>query len=166
LITRLKADFPVSYLCRKLGVSRAGFYEQLDREWSPSKRRNDALTAEVICLFAASNRVAGYRKVTAALARQGTVADRKTVAAIMRRLGLISPAAERAFKVANRRSKRTADPADLLLRDFSSLTAGAILVGDITYVPTREGWLYVATVIDLASRAVLGYATEPVKLFV
>jgi transposase InsO family protein len=159
LITRLKADFPVSYLCQRLGVSRAGFYAQVDRGPSLTTRRNAAVTAQVICAFAASNRVAGYRKVTAALARGGTAVNRKTVAGIMRRLGLISPAAERAFKVANRRSSRTADPADLLLRDFGSLTAGAILVGDITQVPTQEGWLYVATVIDLASRAVLGYAT-------
>jgi putative transposase len=159
LITRLKADFPVSYLCQKLGVSRAGFYERVDRGSSATRRRNDALTAEVLCQFAASNRAAGYRKITAALVRQGTIVDRKTVAGIMRRLGLISPAAQRAFRVANRRSTRLADPADLLLREFSSLTAGAILVGDITYVATRQGWLYVATVIDLASRAVLGHAT-------
>ena len=113
----------------------------------------------MITAFAASNQAAGYRKVTAALARNGTVVDRKTVACVMNRLGLISPAAERAFKVAKRRSQRTADPVDLLLRDFSSVTPGAILVGDITYVATGQGWLYVATVIDLASRSVLGYAT-------
>jgi putative transposase len=159
LITRLKADFPVSYLCQQLGVSRSGFYEQVDRGSSLTSRRNDAVTAQVICAFAASNRVAGHRKITAALARGGTAVDRKTVAGIMRRLGLISPAVQRAFRVAHRRSNRAADPADLLLRDFGSLTAGAILVGDITQVPTQEGWLYVAIVIDLASRAVLGFAT-------
>lgn len=140
-------------------MSTSGFYEWADREPSRTQQRNSALTAQVIVAFADSKGAAGYRKITAALARKNTTVDRKTVACIMRRLGLISPAAERAFKVANRRSQHNADPADLLLRDFSSLTPGAIMVGDITYVSTNEGWLYVATVIDLASRSVLGFAT-------
>lgn len=159
MIARLKADFPVLFLCERLEVSRSGFYDWADRGPSPTRRRNDELTVQVITAFAASNRAAGYRKVTAALARNGTVVNRKTVACVMGRVGLISPAAERAFKIAKRRKAATADPVDLLLRDFSSLTPGTILVGDITYVATGEGWLYVATVIDLASRSVLGYAT-------
>ena len=158
MIARLKADFPVSYLCRKLGVSTSGFYEWVDRPPSPTQRRNDEVTAEVIAAFAVSRGAAGYRKITAALARDTVVVDRKTVAHIMRGLGLISPAAQRAFKTLNRRKARTIDPVDLLLRDFTSLTVGSIMVGDITYVHTQDGWLYVATVIDLASRAVLGYA--------
>lgn len=158
MIARLKADFPISYLCRKLDVSTSGFYEWVDRPASPTRRRNAEVTAEVIVAFAVSQGAAGYRKITAALARGGIVVDRKTVAHIMRGLGLISPAAQRAFTIRNRRKARTIDPVDLLLRDFSSVQVGAIMVGDITYVHTREGWLYVATVIDLASRAVLGYA--------
>ncbi|TFB73375.1 hypothetical protein E3O06_09155 [Cryobacterium glaciale] len=75
-------------------------------------------------------------------------------------LGLMSPLAERAFKRAKARAARLKDPVDLLNRDFGSLIPGSILVGDITYVATREGWLYVATVIDLATRQVLGYATS------
>jgi len=158
LIARWKADFPVSYLCRKLDVSTSGFYEWVDRPASPTRRRNDEVTAEVLVAFAVSQGAAGYRKITAALARDDVVVDRKTVAHIMRGLGLISPAAQRAFTTMNRRKARTIDPVDLLLRDFSSVQVGSIMVGDITYVHTREGWLYVATVIDLASRAVLGYA--------
>jgi transposase InsO family protein len=159
LIARLRAEFPVSYLCRKVAVSTSGFYEWAGRVPSATRQRNDQLTGQVIIAFAASNQASGYRKVTAALARQGNTVDRKTIAGIMRRLGLISPAAERAFKTAKRRTQASADPVDLLLRDFSCLVPGAIMVGDITYVATREGWLYLATVIDLASRAVLGYAS-------
>lgn len=159
MIARLKADFPVTYLCQKLGVSTSGFYE-----WSVSRftatylRRND-LTEKVIAAFAASNQVAGYRKVTAAIHRDGQRVDRKTVAGIMRELGLRSPATEKAFRRAKARRLRGADPVDLLARNFTALRPGAILVGDITYVSTRQGWLYVATVIDLASRSVLGFAT-------
>jgi putative transposase len=159
VIARLKADFAVSYLCLKLGVSISGYYEWAGRAASTRQLRHDQLTGQVIIAFAGSREAAGYRKVTAALARQGVAVDRKTVAGIMRALGLISPAAARAFKVARRRGVRTGDPVDLLRRDFTSLNAGAIMVGDITYVATGQGWLYVATVIDLASRSVLGYAT-------
>lgn len=158
MIARLKADFPVTYLCHKLDVSVSGFYEWAGRGPSVTRQRHDDLTTRVIAAFAKSNRVAGYRKVTAALAREGVFADRKTVAGIMRELGLMSPAVERAFKRSKARAARVKDPVDLLDRQFDSLIPGAILVGDITYVRTREGWLYVATVIDLASRSVLGYA--------
>jgi len=121
--------------------------------------RREALAARVITLFAASNNVAGYRKVTAALHRAGIAVDRKTIAAIMAGHGLRSPAAVRAFRRKKLRSQRVKDPEDLLLRDFASLVPGSVLVGDITYVNTKQGWLYAATVIDLASRSVLGHAT-------
>lgn len=159
MIARLKANFPVTYLCRKLGVSTSAFYEWSMSRTTATSQRRATLTGMVIEEFALSNNVSGYRKVTAAIHRRGHPVDRKTIAAIMSGLGLMSPAAERQFRRAKRRAASEKDPADLLLREFESLIPGSILVGDITYVPTREGWLYVATVIDLASRAVLGFAT-------
>jgi putative transposase len=159
MIAGLKADFPVEYLCAQLGVSVSGFYARAAGKNTARQARRDELTAAVITAFAVSNNVAGYRKVTAALRNNGICVNRKTVASIMQQLGLISPLAERAFKTASSRKARGKDPVDLLNRQFESLIPGAILVGDITYVATRQGWLYVATVIDLASRAVLGYAT-------
>ena len=159
MIARLKADFPVTYLCRKLGVSASGFYDWAAAPASPARLRRARLTELVLVEFAKSNRVAGYRKVAAAIRRGGEHVDRKTVARLMRELGLMAPLAVRSMKTARRRARRFADPIDLLDRDFSSVVAGSILVGDITYVPTGQGWLYVATVIDLASRSVLGFAT-------
>lgn len=159
MIGWLKADFPVDYMCAKLNVSVSGFYAWAITKDTRSRQRRDELTVAVIAAFAASRGVAGYRKVTAALCNDGMPVNRKTVALIMQDLGLISPLAERAFKIAAKRKARDKDPVDLLNRQFDSLIPGAILVGDITYVATHEGWLYVATVIDLATRAVLGYAT-------
>ena len=159
MIARLKADFPVSYLCQKLEVSTSGFYDWSATGFTATSLRRDDLIGKVITKFAESNQVAGYRKVAAAIRRGGDVVDRKTVAGIMRELGLRSPTAEKAFRRAKARRARAADPIDLLARNFTALTPGTILVGDITYVPTREGWLYVATVIDLASRCVLGFST-------
>jgi putative transposase len=155
----MKADFPVTYLCQKLGVSTSAFYDWSISRSTAMNRRRDAVTGMVIEEFARSNNVSGYRKVTAAIHRRGQPVNRKTIAAIMSELGLMSPAVHRRFRRASRRRTLGKDPADLLLREFDSVVPGAILVGDITYVPTREGWLYVATVIDLATRAVLGFAT-------
>jgi len=153
----LKAQFPIAFLCNRLGVSRSGYYD-----WntpSAARARRSDLTIEIIDAFTASGQAAGYRKVTAALHRKDIRVNRKTVARQMQLLGLLSPGAERQFRRTKARARSRSDPADLLNRDFRSITPGRILVGDITYVPTREGWLYVATVIDLASRMVLGHAT-------
>ena len=83
MISRLKAQFPVLYLCQKFEVSRSAFYEWTSRGPSPTQSRHDLITGHVITAFATSNGVAGYRKVTAALGRHGCQVDRKTVAGIM-----------------------------------------------------------------------------------
>jgi transposase InsO family protein len=155
----MKAEFPVTYLCAKFGVSTSAFYEWCISRTTVTNARREELTALVITHFAISNSMAGYRKVTAAIRKSGVGVNRKTVAGIMAGLGLMSPIVERSFKRAKARAARVKDPSDLLGRDFGSLVPGAILVGDISYVATREGWLYVATVIDLATRQVIGYAT-------
>lgn len=160
MIAQLKAEFPVTYLCQKLEVSTSAFYEWGISHTTATNQRREELTALVIIKFAESLNVAGYRKVTAAIRKTGIIVNRKTVAGIMAELGLMSPLAERAFKRGKSRAARLKDPIDLLNRDFGSLIPGSILVGDITYVATRQGWLYVATVIDLATRQVLGYATS------
>jgi putative transposase len=160
VIAQLKAEFPVTYLCQKLQVSTSAFYQWCISHTTATNRRRQELTGRVITEFAVSKNVSGYRKVTAAIRKSGTVVNRKTVASIMSELGLMSPAAGRAFTRAKARAVRVKDPADLLNRQFESLVPGSILVGDITYVATGQGWLYVATVIDLATRTVLGHATS------
>src|SRR5690606_28186796 len=91
LIDRLKAHFPVAFLCDRLGVSRSGYYEAASRLLGPRETRRSQLTVEVIDAFAKSHQVDGYRKVAWTLRRNGTHVNRKTVASIMGELGLISP---------------------------------------------------------------------------
>lgn len=155
----MKAQFPVAFLCDRMGVSRSRYYASLVPVSLERDRRRGMLTAEVLAAFAESRQAAGYRKITAALIRKGIPVNRKTVNSIMAELGLVCPAAVRQFRRSRRRAERLKDPGDFLDRDFTSIEPGRLLVGDITYVPTGQGWLYVATVIDLASRGVLGYAT-------
>jgi putative transposase len=155
----LKADFPVTFLCNRLQVSVSGFYDWAGAGETRTLRRRIELTGQVMTAFAVSRQAAGYRKVTAALHRSGTAVNRKTVAGIMRQNGLVPAATVRAFRIAKIRRARGTDPVDLLNRKFTTTSPGAVLVGDITQIPTRQGWLYLATVIDLASRKVLGHAT-------
>jgi transposase InsO family protein len=148
----------VSRACALLKVSRAAFYAHLS---GPSQRdRQDAqLAAEIQAVHAQSKGRYGAPRVHAELARRGRRHSRKRVARLMRAAGIRG-------KTPKRWRKTTiADPAaaaraDKIRRDFSA-DAGRLNArwcGDITYIGTWEGWLYLATVIDIASRRVVGYA--------
>lgn len=159
MVDRLKADFPVSYLCAKLEVSPAGYYAWRNRPLSEREQRRWSLSAQVLGKFVGSERADGHRKISASLHADGIGVNRKTVAGIMQDLGIMPPSAAAAFRKAAARARVSEDPEDLLERDFGShLQPGAVTVGDITYLPTSEGWVFVATVIDLASRKVIGWA--------
>jgi len=158
----MKAEFPVDFLVARLGVSESGYYRWLSAPaLSPRKAAQWDLSAKVLGRFVASDGVAGHRKIHADLLEAGIRVDRKTVGARMRELHLVPKQTVRAWKKAAARQRLAPDPADLVERSFStSVAPGSVLVGDVTYVHTGQGWLYVATVIDLASRTVLGSASS------
>lgn len=162
MIARLKADFSILWLCRRLGVSRSGYYEWAEMQVNPSKatQRRNELAAYVLTEFQKSSYSAGRRTITARLRNQGHVVNVKLVARIMAEEGLIPAQTIRARKKHAARQLRPTDPGDLLHRDFTSETPGVKLVGDITQITTGEGWVYLATVIDLFNREVIGYAVS------
>lgn len=162
MIDRMKADFPIQYLCRKFGVSESGYHAWRSRPPSARAVWRVMLEAKVLGAFLASERASGHRKITAEL-RIGRAfpVDRKSVLKAMKAMQLMPPAAEAAFKRAEARARLTDDPPDLLERRFDeTVEPGTVMVGDITYVRTEQGWLYVASVIDLATRAVIGWASS------
>ena len=159
LIHAEKATHSVELMTRLLHVSRAGYYSWVKRRDTPSPAatRRAEVTAAVIHSHTASNGVNGHRRVRADLTADGVPASEGMVRSIMRQAGIAG--------IQPRTKKRTTIPADdaeqrpdLVKRDFTSDTAGTKLVGDITYLRTSEGWLYLATVIDLHSRMVVGWA--------
>ena len=159
LIHAEKATHTVELMTRLLDVSRAGYYAWANRgqHHGPAATRRAEVTAAVIESHAASNGVNGHRRVLADLTADGVPASAGMVRSIMRQAGIAG--------IQPRTKKRTTIPADdaeqrpdLVKRDFTSDTAGSKLVGDITYLRTGEGWLYLATVIDLHSRMVVGWA--------
>src|SRR5437764_3121857 len=143
-------------MCCMLGVARSSFYAWRHRAETPTTARRRELAEHVRRVFDDSRQTYGCRRVCAQLAREGFPASVGLVADLMREQGLAT--------VQPRRYKTTTVPGeepvispDLLDRDFTATAPGARLVGDITYLRTGEGWLYLATVIDLATRMVVGW---------
>lgn len=149
----------VALLCRVLGVSRSGYYAHLaSRETARERaRREEETVAEIRRVHASSRRAYGAPRITAALRRQGHRINHKRVERLMREHD-IRGITRRRRRGLTRPDRRAAPSPDLVGRDFTAAEPGTKLVSDITYLPTLAGWWYLATVIDLATREVVGYA--------
>jgi putative transposase len=143
-------------MCDMLDVARSSFYAWRGRVETASAARRRELAVEIARVFAASRQTFGCRRITAALNRGGIECSVGLVADLMRELGLkaVQP---RAYKRTTLPGEQPVMSPDLIARDFTAGTPGERLVGDITYLRTGEGWLYLATVIDLATRMVIGW---------
>ena len=154
-----KAEFPVRLLCRVLDLSHSGFYEWCQRQVEPSARaiRHAELTAAVTAGFDANHGRYGAPRLHAYLRQQGVEISLNTVARIMRDQGLVARQ-RRAFRVTTDSKHNHPINANVLKREFATEAPNQAWVGDITYIRTREGWLYLAVLIDLYSRKVVGWA--------
>ena len=146
-------------LCRVLDVSRSGYYEWLSRQEQPSSRAQNQviLDQRVKDMFYARRQRAGSPRITNHLAANGHCYDPKTVANSLRRQGLRAKAA-RKFKATTDSRHDLPVAENLLKQDFSATRPNAKWVSDITYLWTDEGWMYLAIVMDLYSRRVVGWA--------
>jgi putative transposase len=153
-----KAHYPIVKMCDWSGVSRSGFYEWRERPASATAERRAALAVEVKRIFDDSNGTYGYRRVHATLTREGIEAGPELVRSIMRQLELVAcqPRPYRTTTIADK-ATAAATP-DRLCGVFSAEAPGTRLVGDLTYIPTWQGWLYLATVIDCHTKAVVGWS--------
>lgn len=150
--------------CAMMNVSVSGFHAWRQRKESTSgsrARENEALLVEMRAIHAETKQRYGSRKMTKALERVGIFVNHKRVERLMRQNGLVS----RRYK--HKRFKQTTDSnhglpiaPNVLNREFNAQRPNIKWVSDITYVPTREGWLYLAVVIDLFSRRVVGWAID------
>lgn len=145
-------------MCVWLDVSASGYYEWVDRAPSATARRRTRLAALVRAVFGESDGTYGYRRVHAALVRQGEGCGPELVREIMRELGLV-PCQPRPWRPATTQAGAGAEAVpDLVGRDFSADAPGTKMVGDITYLPTWQGFAYLATVIDCCTKECIGYA--------
>jgi putative transposase len=147
-------------MCAWLQVSRSGFYEWLDRPLSATAERREELKLYIVTSFEDSDGTYGYRRVHADLAGWGVACGPELVRALMRELGL-EPCQPKPWRHCLTEQDGQALPIpDLVNRDFTAEAPGRKMVGDITYVSTWEGWVYLATVIDCYTKAVIGWAMD------
>ena len=147
----------VTQMCAWLEVSKSGFYDWRSRPESATAKRQGQLRLLIRQIFDDSDGTYGYRRIAGQLARQGIVAGVELVRKLMRQLGLVA-CQPRPWRPATTQQGAAGPIPDLVNRDFSAGVPAAKMVGDITYIPTWQGWEYLATVIDCATRKVIGWA--------
>jgi putative transposase len=149
----------ITLMCSWLEVSKSGFYEWRSRPESATAKRREELRVLIKKAFEDSDGTYGYRRVWAGLARWGVQAGAELVRALMRELGLVA-CQPRPWRPSTTQQGAAGPIPGLVSRDFGAEVPGAKMVGDITYIPAWEGWVYLASVIDCASRKVIGWAMD------
>ena len=152
-----KKVWPIYLMCQVLKVSRSGYYDWQHRKLNPRQSSNAALDCEIRAIFSEHRGRYGAPRIADELKDRGIVCSENRVARRMQALGLRAIQAKK-FKVTtdSNHDKPVAD--DLLEQDFTASQPNEKWVSDITYVWTDEGWLYLALVMDLCSRRILGWA--------
>lgn len=152
-----QAGYPIALLCRVLSVARSGYYAWLRRSVSARQQADQHLSEQITTIHQQSRQTYGSPRVHAALRQAGVRCGRKRVARLMRQAALIGCRAKRRTRTT--RSDQTHSPApNLVDRRFTVAVPDQLWVGDITYISTWEGWLYLAVLIDACSRRVVGWA--------
>jgi len=152
-----KACYPVALMCRVLQVSRSGYYAFCKRPAAERRRQDQRLTLEVAAIHAQSRGRYGSPRVHAELHQRGQRIARKRVARLMRAAGLRARERRR-FRCTTDSRHAMAIKGNLLARRFAMSAPNRGWVADITYLWTLEGWLYLAVVLDLFSRRVVGWS--------
>jgi putative transposase len=158
LIDAEKASYPISLLCRVLGVSRSGYYDWKDRLPSKRDRENAALTEKIRQIHNRSRQIYGYPRVHAELRALGVRCSRKRVARLMRKAGLRGCPRSRKKRTTRRDNKHAVCAPDLVKRNFCAIAPDKLWTADITYVHTHEGFVYLAFILDVYSRKVVGWS--------
>jgi putative transposase len=156
-VERERTSFPVATMCRTLGVSPSGFWAWAKRPPSTRALADEALTATIREIHKDSRGTYGIPRVHAELRFGGTRCSRKRVARLMRAAGL-EGVHRRRFVRTTVRDRDAAPAPDLVNRRFTASRPDQLWVADITYLPTWQGFLYLAAVVDVFSRAVVGWA--------
>ena len=153
-----QACFPICVMARVLGVSKAGYYAWRHRPPSAHARADEVLLARIKTVHISSRQTYGAPRVHAELRAAGERHGRKRIARLMRVAGLVGASRRRGGPITTQRDKQARPAPDLVDRDFQAAGPNQLWVADITYVPTAAGFLYLAVVVDVWSRRVVGWA--------
>ena len=144
-------------MCQFMKVSRSGYYEWLDSPEVLKTRQDKELTRIITSIFKEGRSTYGTRRIKKKLALQGKTISRRRLSRLMDEAGLVCKT-KRKFKATTDSKHTKLISPNLLERQFNVTQANRYWVGDLTYIPTQEGWLYLAVVIDLYSRQVVGWS--------
>jgi transposase InsO family protein len=151
-----RSSYPTRWMCSAMAVSERGFRSWKSRGPSKRRQKDNRLLIDIRTSFEQSDRTYGSPRVLKDLKEQGQRVSEKRIARIMREKG-ISAIVKRRFKLTTQSSHNLPVHPNLLNRDFSITEPNRVWLGDITYIRTEEGWLYLAALIDLCSRRVVGW---------
>ena len=140
-----------------LGISRSGFYAYRERKPSDRQLENEVLSQKICEVFEQHSGRYGAKRIACALKDEGFKVNRKRVVKLMRRMGLFAKGARRAYRNYNKHHSNRAYP-NVLQQDFTIDGRNKVWLGDITYVPTHEGYLYLAAFLDLSTRKIVGWS--------
>jgi putative transposase len=157
-----KALYPVRLLCELLEVSRSGFYAWVDRPTPPKTTADARLVVEIRAALVRGRGAYGSPRVHRELRAHGIRVSRKRVERLMRENGIVARQKRRFVHTTDSRHAHPIAP-NLLDRHFDPKAANEVWAGDVTYIATGEGWLYLAVLLDLFSRRVVGWATSAVN---
>jgi len=153
-----QADLPVHTMCRVLGVSASGYYDWLQRSPSARAIEDGVLVERIRAIHAESDATYGMPRVRAELIDQGVKISGKRVARLMRANAICGISRRRGFVVTTRRDQRQRPAPDLVQREFVADGPNQLWVADMTYVPTWAGFIFLAIVLDVWSRRIVGWA--------
>lgn len=157
LVDAEKAHYPVRVLCEVLDVSHSGFYAWKNRAPSERSKRRAQLASEIASAHTKSKRRYGSPRIHRALRENGVRVSRKTVERVMREDGIVARSKRRFRRTTDSNHANPIAP-NFLERNFEPKAANQVWAGDVTYIETGEGWAYLAVLLDLFSRRVVGWA--------
>jgi transposase InsO family protein len=158
-IAEHRQDYPVSTMCRVLEVAVSGFYAWLKREPSRRSQQNTGLGEQIVRIYQQNRQVYGSPRIHAVLHAEGQRCGKKRVARLMRELGLSARPRQHRTRTTDSQHEQPVAP-NLLNREFTATAPNTKWVADITAIWTTEGWLYLAVVLDIYSRLVVGWAMD------
>ena len=153
-----QAELPVRAMCKTLRVSPSGYYDWLERPACAQAQANAVLLEQIRQAHADSDATYGVPRIQAELADQGIKAGHNRIASVMRAHGLRGVSRRRGWCVTTKRDKDQRPAPDLVQREFTATGINQLWVADMTYIPTWAGFVYLAVVLDVYSRKVVGWA--------
>lgn len=152
-----RKDYPIGIMCRLLSVSRSGYHLWIKRKLSAREFENRRLLEVIVFHYKKSKRTYGLPRILGAIRGQGLNVNKKRVARLMRENN-IKAKTKRRFKVTTVQNSKAAASENILNQNFTASSENKIWTGDITYLWTKEGWLYLAIVMDIYSRKIIGWS--------